>query len=134
MNTEVKTDLDKLVSVYIKIRDKKAELQAALAAQEEDLNLKLKAIELKLLEHCKDNGVESVRTESGTFYRSVRSKYWTSDWESMNRFILENEAPELLEKRIHQGNMKQFLEDNPEKLPQGLNCESEYTVTVRRKR
>lgn len=134
MSTEVVTDLDRLVSVYLKIRDKKGELQAALAAQEEELNLKLKAIEIKLLGHCRDNGVESVRTESGTFYRSVKSKYWTSDWESMGKFIIENEAPELLEKRIHQGNMKQFLDENPEKLPQGLNCESEYTVTVRRKR
>jgi hypothetical protein len=134
MSNEVKPDLDRLVSVYIKIRDKKLELQAALKEQEEELVLKMKAIELKLLEHCKDNSVESVRTENGTFYRSTRSKYWTSDWEAMNKFILENEAPELLEKRIHQGNMKQFLEDNPEKLPQGLNCESEYTVTVRRKK
>lgn len=134
MNTEVSVDLDKLVSVYIKIRDKKAELIAAMTAQEEDFNLKLKAIELKLLEHCKENGVESVRTESGTFYRSVKFRYGTSDWESMGKFILENEAPELLEKRIHQGNMRQFLEDNPDKLPRGLNCDSEYTVTVRRKR
>lgn len=134
MTTEVKPDLDRLVSVYIKIRDKKNELQTTFKNQEEEFNLKLKAIELALLNHCKDNGIESVRTESGTFYRSVKAKYWTSDWDSMNKFILENEVPELLEKRIHQGNMKQFLEDNPEKLPQGLNCESEYTVTVRRKR
>ena len=116
MSNEVKPDLDRLVSVYIKIRDKKLELQAALKEQEEELVLKMKAIEIKLLEHCKDNGVESVRTENGTFYRSTKSKYWTSDWEAMGKFILENEVPELLEKRIHQGNMKQFLEDNPEKV------------------
>jgi len=134
MNTEVSVDLDRLVAVYIKIRDKKHEFMAAMTAQEEEFDLKLKAIELKLLEHCKETGVESVRTASGTFYRSVKMRYGTSDWESMGKFILENEAPELLEKRIHQGNMRQFLEDNPDKLPRGLNCDSEYTVTVRRKR
>ena len=127
-------DLDRLVSAYVKIRDKKNEVLAQAREQEELLNLKLKKIEQALLEHCSDNGVESVRTGSGTFYRSVKQKFWTSDWESMNKFILEHEVPELLEKRIHQGNLKQFLEDNPELLPPGLNCDSEYSVTVRRKR
>jgi len=46
--------------------------------------------------------------------------------------MLENQAPELLEKRIHQSNMKQFLEENPDLLPAGLNVDSEYTITVRR--
>lgn len=131
---EVVSDLDKLVSVYVKIRDKKNEVLAQAREQEELLNLKLKKIEQALLDHCADNGIESVRTESGTFYRSVKQKFWTSDWESMNKFILEHEVPELLEKGIHQGNLKQFLEDNPELLPPGLNCDSEYSVTVRRKR
>jgi hypothetical protein len=30
--------------------------------------------------------------------------------------------------------MKQFLEDHPDLLPPGLNRDSEYTVTVRRKK
>jgi len=127
-------DLERLVSVYIKIRDKKNEVAAKAREEEQELSDKLKIIETALLEHCKDSGVESVRTASGTFYRSIRQKYWTSDWEAMNEFILDHGVPELLEKRIHQGNIKQFLEDNPELLPPGLNCESEYTVTVRRKK
>ena len=131
---EVTHDLDRLVSVFIKIRDKKNQIAAKAREEEQALNEKLKVIEGALLDHCKDNSIESVRTESGTFYRSLRQKYWTSDWESMNKFILENEVPELLEKRIHQGNIKQFLEDTPALLPAGLNCESEYTVTVRRKK
>jgi len=39
-----------------------------------------------------------------------------------------------MEKRIHQGNMRLFLEENPDLLPPGLNVDSEYTVTVRRKK
>jgi len=126
--------LEKLVSVYIKIRDKKNEVVAKAHEEEEVFNLKLRKIEELLLAHCADNSTEAVRTESGTFYRSVVQKFSTSDWESMNKFILEHEAPELLVKKIHQGNLKQFLEDNPDLLPPGLNCDSKYTVTVRRKR
>jgi hypothetical protein len=45
----------------------------------------------------------------------------------------ENEAMELLERRIHQTNMKQFLEENPDMHPAGLQVEKEYAITIRRK-
>ena len=134
MTDAVVTDLDRLVSVYIKIRDKKNELAATFAEQEKELEGKLDKVKQALLEHCKATGTESVKTASGTFWRTQRKRFWTSDWEAMNRFIVENEAVDFLEKRIHQGNMKEFLEDNPDVLPPGLNADSEYSITVRRKK
>lgn len=134
MTDGVVTDLDRLVSVYVKIRDKKNELAATFAEQEKELNGKLDTVKQALLEHCKATGTESVKTASGTFWRTQKKRFWTSDWDAMNRFIVENEAVDLLEKRIHQGNMKQFLEENPEVLPPGLNADSEYSITVRRKK
>ena len=101
--------------------------------KEAQLDGKMNVVKEALLEHCKATGAESVRTAEGTFYRSIKSKYWTSDWDAMNKFILENNAVDLLEKRLHQSNMRTFLEENPEKLPPGLNVESEYTITIRRK-
>lgn len=134
MTDPVVPDLDRLVSTYIKIRDKKNELAATFAEQEKELEGKLDMVKQALLEHCKDTGIESVKTASGTFWRTQKKRFWTSDWDAMNRFIVENEAVDLLEKRIHQGNMKQFLEENPEVLPPGLNADSEYSITVRRKK
>ena len=134
MTDVVVTDLDRLVSVYIKIRDKKNELAATFAEQEKELEGKLDKVKQALLEHFKATGTESVKTASGTFWRTQRKRFWTSDWEAMNRFIVENEAVDLLEKRIHQGNMKEFLEENPDVLPPGLNADSEYSITVRRKK
>jgi len=132
--TEAETiGLDKLVSTYVKLRDKKAEIRKEWEAEEAELDAKLNIVKDALLEHCKTTGAESVRTAEGTFYRSVKSKYWTSDWESMNNFIFENNALDLLEKRLHQTNMRSFLAEHPDKLPPGLNVDSEYTITVRRK-
>ena len=45
---------------------------------------------------------------------------------------VESVRPELLDKRLNQTNMKQFLEENPEVLPQGLNKDTEYTIAVRK--
>jgi hypothetical protein len=134
MTDTVVSALDDYVSVYIKLRDKKAELAAAFAEKEKEINRRLDIIKGQFLAHCKENGVESVKTSSGTFWRSQKTRFWTGDWEAFNNFVLEHEAVDLLEKRIHQGNMKQFLEENPEALPPGLNTDSEFTITVRRKK
>jgi hypothetical protein len=50
----------------------------------------------------------------------------------MYQFIRDRDAPFLLEQRIHNGNMRQFLEDNPEDLPIGLNADTKYVVRVRK--
>ena len=107
---------------------------ASLKAKEEEIDKKLRTLEVILLEHCKKTGATSVSTQAGTFFRSIKKKFWTGDWEAMNRFIVQHEAIGLLEKRIHQTNMKTFLEENPDLLPPGLNVDSEYTITVRRKK
>jgi hypothetical protein len=127
-------DVDKLVRVFIKMRDKKAEIAKEAQEKESELEEKMTKIRRALLNYCKENEVESVRTESGTFFRSIKARYTTNDWSSMNKFILEHQAVELLDKRINQGNMKQFLEENPELLPPGLNIDREYAITIRRKR
>ena len=97
-----------------------------------ELNTQLETIEGELLEICKATGQDGGKTEFGSFSRTVKSRYWTSDWDSMYSFIREHNAPELLEKRIHQGNFKEFLSANPELLPAGLNVDSKYSITVRR--
>jgi hypothetical protein len=125
--------VEKLVKVYIKMREKQAEMASAYKEQEEALKDKMAKVKGALLEHCKEHNVESVRTAEGVFFRTLKQSYWTNDWESMGKFIIEHQVPELLEKRLHQGNVKQFLAEHPDLLPPGINVDSEYSVTVRRK-
>jgi len=126
------TDLGKLASAYIKIRDKRQELKRAFEADDQALAEDMKMLEEEMLEVCKQTNAETIRTKSGTIIRSVKSRYWTNDWDSMYDFIEESGAFGLLEKRLHQTNMKQFLEENPNLYPKGLNVEKQYTVVVRR--
>lgn len=125
--------VEKLVRVYLKMNAALSEKRAEFKQEEQKLKDQMAKVKSALLKYCKDHGLESVRTSEGLFYRTVSTRYWTNDWESMGRFIVENNMPELLEKSIHQTNMRQFLEENPGVLPPGLNVDSEYAVTVRRK-
>jgi len=124
---------EKLTTVYLKIKDKRSELSAEFKEKDAELVEQLEKVKRALLDYCEEQGVDSVRTSAGLFYRSARTRYWTSDWASMHEFILENEVPELLDKRVNQSNMKQYLEENPDQVPKGLNVDSEYIVSVRRK-
>ena len=131
--SEDKKLAEKLTRVYLKIRDKKAQLSAEFKKQEEDLNQQLDQVKTALLNYCKEQGLESVKTSEGIFYRSVKTRYWTSDWEAMHKFVMEHSVPEFLEKRLNQTNVRTFLEENPDLVPKGLNVDSEYVISVRKK-
>jgi len=126
-------DADKLVSTYVAVRDEKRKIQAEAEAQVALLDVQLGSLAEALLQQCKEINADSIKTSSGTAMRSLKTKYWTGDWGAMYAFIHEHEAFELLEKRIQQKNMKQFLEDNEGVYPPGLNIEQEYTIVIRRK-
>jgi hypothetical protein len=124
--------VDRLVAAYIKMRDKRAELLRDYEEADGGIKEQMEAVETKLLEVCKDIGADTLGSKHGRVMRTVKTRYWTSDWESMHKFVLEHRMPELLERRISQTTMKQLLEEHPGLVPPGLNADSRYTVTIRR--
>ena len=123
---------EKLAEIYVKIRDARAALKERFEDEDDVLKEQLDMIAEKMLAMCQDINADSIRTHAGTIIRKVDTRYWTTDWESMYDFIHENDCYGLLEKRLHQTNMKQFLEENPDKLPVGLQADSKYSIVVRR--
>ena len=124
---------DKLAKAYIKIRAERSALSTQFKEADGELSRKLDRLKQAMLEHCDKHHVESVRTSEGLFFRSKKTKYWTSDWEDMHDFIKEHNVPELLDKRLNQTNIKQFLEENPTLVPNSLNTETELVISVRKK-
>lgn len=124
--------VDRLVAAYIKMRDRRAELLRQYEAEDADVKTQMEAVESRLLDLCKEIGADTLGSKHGKVMRTVKTRYWTSDWESMHKFILEHKMPELLERRLSQTTIKQLLEENPDLMPPGLNTDSRYAVTIRR--
>lgn len=124
---------DKLASVYIKMRDKRSELQKEFDKKDKAIESQMLLVEEELLKLCKSIGADSINTSAGLVFRSVRTTYETTDWEHMYEFIKEHDIPQVLHRRISTTNMKQFLDENPTLMPIGMNVNNRYTVTVRRK-
>jgi hypothetical protein len=125
-------NLEETVKVYLKIRNTIEETEERHKAELEELQKHFEVVGNRLLDFCNSQNLDSVKTAAGTVSRRVNSRYWTSDWDSLYRIIKEYDVPHLLEQRIHQGHMRQFIEENPEGFPPGLNKDSKYTVQVRK--
>jgi hypothetical protein len=133
MSEESNVPVDRWTRAYINIREAKRELGERFREEESALDEHLNKAKQMLIEHCKRSNQKGGTTIDGhSFSMQVKTRYVTQDWESLNKVILEHKVPELYEKRIHQGNMKQFLSENPEVLPAGMRTDSEYTIVVRR--
>lgn len=130
---EDRVPVDVLVRVYIKIRDAREALATKYDEDDGSLKEQQEVVKAQLLDTCKELGVDSLKTGFGTVSRTVKTRYWSSDWGVMHEFIKEHDAMDLLERRVHQGNMKTFLQENPDVKIPALNSDSAYDVTVRRK-
>lgn len=127
-----KVTADKLVKAYIRLRTERQQLLNTFEEQDRDLKAQQEMISDALLEWCKETGADSIKTPHGTVSKRVSTRYWTNDWGSMYEFIKENDAFQLMEQRVHQTNMKNFLEEHPDKCPMGLNSDSRYTISVKK--
>ena len=130
MTTELPAD--RLAGAYIKLRTKREELKKAFEDEDNVLKDKMEKLKGAMLAICNEQNASSIKTGHGTIIRSTKTRYWTDNWGAMYGFIMENEVPELLEKRIAQKNMAQYLEEHPDLTPAGLNQTNEYDVTVRK--
>ena len=127
------TSLPKLVKAYRALREARSELKAVFDVEDKVLASNQEKINSKLLQHCAENDVTSVKTEEGTFYRKKKVSYWCSDWEEFHKWILTNKIPSVLQKRISQSNLEEFLE-NSKDIPIGLQSDAVYTITVQKPR
>lgn len=125
-------NLEEATKVYLKIRDAIDDLKERHETEMKALKDQFQIVSDSILEFCNSQNLDTVKTTAGTVSRRVTSRYWTSDWDSLYRIIKEYDAPYLLHQRIHDSHMRQFIEENPEAVPPGLNSNSSYTVQIRK--
>ena len=133
MSETTEMNLDELVKIYLTIRNEREKLKSGWEVADGALEQEMKLLEQSMLTVCNDTNASSIRTESGTVIRSLKERFTTNDWDNFKKFVLDNEAIDLLERRIHQGNFKEFMaEHKDDGLPPGVNVMREFTIVVRK--
>jgi hypothetical protein len=122
--------IDRLVNIYRKIKEKIDTLTQEYDTQIENLKAQQNEIKFALKDMMKADGTTSLKTAFGTVSLITKTRYSTNDWDSFKRFIVEHDAVDLLEKRVAQTNMGQFLQENPGVVPPGLNSMTEFEIRI----
>lgn len=124
--------LSEAVTMYIQLRDKKAQMKSDFDASVAPINEKMDKLEAKLLDVFNKTGMDSVKTEFGTAYTAVRTTASVADREAFMEFVKANEEWSLLEVRASKTAIEQFRDSNDNELPPGVNIRSERVVNIRR--
>lgn len=124
---------EEVVTAYLNIRTEREKILREYEARDAKLKEDLAKLEAALLDICNTINADSIRTSHGTVMRKLSERFFCQDWENFRKFIIDNASLELLEKRIHQGNFKQYMaEHESDGLPPGVSVMREYGITVRK--
>jgi hypothetical protein len=132
MADDPQADLGKITKAYINIRDARNELRKQYDDSDKDLKIAQQKLEAAMLDHLNKHGMESVRTEAGTFYRQEEITPSASDWNALYNWIKEHDAWEALERRIKKTFIREYAEAHSGGLPPGVSVFREFVVRVRR--
>jgi hypothetical protein len=126
-------DLDELVKIYLTIRKEREILTQQYEAKDVELKTEMASIEQVMLAQCNSIKADSIKTGNGTIIKSLKENFVCGDWDNFKKFVLENDAVELLQQRIHQTNFKEFLASHEQEgLPPGISVMREFSITVRK--
>lgn len=126
-------DTEELVSDYLEIRRMRESLKAKYDAEDEQFKEAMEEIKAAILVICNENNQNGFKTDSGTVTRQVKERYFCTDWDNFRKFVETEGSIDLLERRIHQRNFKEFMNGRESKgLPPGVNALREFDITVRK--
>ena len=125
-------NVDKMVKIYVKMRDAKSALAAKHKEEEDKLEEQMDIVRAAIDEAIVATGGTAIKTEFGTATRVVKRRFWTADKEAFLNYCLDNDAVGMLDIRVAQKNTGEWIDEHPDKIPNGINVEQKYDVVVRR--
>lgn len=127
----MQVDIGAIVAKYVELRNRKSEInrmaKEAVAAIDADMAI----LSDQLLAVCNNTGMESFRTDSGTVYRTLKTRYIAGDMSEFLEHVSATGRIDLLDRRVSQSGVAAFLEES-QALPPGVDAMQEYTLTVRK--
>ena len=124
---------EQLMETYIKLRDKKAEMEREHKGRKAKITDAMKDIEDELTQQLTTLGVESF--SSGEFTAFFAETTWVKviDFEAVCEFAKKNDMMHMFTKKVSSDVVKEFMELNNDTPPPGIDVGGERKTRVRRK-
>ena len=125
--------LEELVKAYIAIRNKRDANAREFNAKDSELKAELAQLDQVMLSSCNEIEADSIKTNSGTIIKTTKENFVCGDWDNFKQYVMQNDAIELLQQRLHQTNFKEFLINRTDEgLPPGISSMKEFQIVVRK--
>lgn len=123
-------DMEQLVRVFRRIRDRRKEMKKAFDLQDRDLKARQELVGNNILDFLNRSNQKSAKTADGTAYRKQKVLPSCSDWGSFYAWIAERKAFHFLHKRITVNAVATYEAEHKGELPPGVNVMRSWTIGV----
>ena len=123
--------VEQVVGTYMKLRRKKEALEAETKAGLDEIKAKMGKLEAWLMQKADDEGVTSFKTDSGTAFVTTTDFANVADWDAVLTFIKDNEAFDMLEKRVSKTAVRGYMDANGS-VPPGITYGSKLGINIRK--
>lgn len=131
IDVELPDNVEELVSQYVRLRDKLKEADDAHKKRTAGAREHLEKLNGKMLERLNELGGDSVKTASGTVYRTTKRSASIADGDLFRGWVIQNSAYDVVDWKANANAVDDFIkaEGSP---PPGVNYSQTYLVGVRR--
>ena len=120
-----------VIRTYMVLRSQKSALEADTKAKVDTIKQKMEKLEAWIKERADEQGVTSFKSEWGTAFLTTTDYANVSDWDAMLQFVRDNEAYDMLEKRVSKTAVRGYIETN-KSVPPGVNYGTKLEVNIRK--
>jgi hypothetical protein len=120
-------NIEETVVKFMRLRALKAERENEIKKIEDVMD----KVRSTLLEHFQNTGVELIRTDAGTVYKSVRTTASIADWDIFLESVKKGGLWHLLEHRCSSKEAENYVAVHDEP-PPGVNLNRVATINIRR--
>lgn len=124
-------NVDDVISTYMKLRGQKDALEKEVKEKVSVIKAKMEKLESWIKEQADTQGVTSFKTRHGTAFLTTSDYANVADWDAMIAFVKENEAYDLLEKRVSKVAVRGYI-DQTKAVPPGVNYGTRLDVNIRK--
>lgn len=121
-----------IVREYIAIKTERDDFSKAADKIIEEYDAKIDVRMVELLKRLNAQGSDSFQVLGHTVYKHTDVKPMASDWDTIYRWIVKNDAFDLLEKRLKKTFVEEFMAANKKNPPPGVSVVRQFVAKVRR--
>ena len=124
-------NIDDVVATYMKLRSQKDAIEAEVKDSVSVIKSKMEKLEAWIKDQADQQGVTSFKTKHGTAFLTTTDYAQVGDWDAVLNFIRDNEAFDMLEKRVSKIAVRGYIE-HTKSVPPGVNYGTKLEVTIRK--